>query len=404
MVDQNILEEIEKKSRDIMHSNEELAARLRQNQETISRFSEDFEKLRQDMAEEGLEPAARRELEKLKSELEDKKQLISDMIDDLKPIEIDLSRREDVFNALKQRVDDQSLKIESLSKDLLDNRKNLQALTGANSELRKQLAEKDGMVKVLKDKLTEKTTTLRDVDARNRDLEQQLDNYNKQVFALKNKIGAVENRVFATDEQNQKLLYEMLKVKERLRSAEQEIAKKDRLIAAQDAERAKSLEALRKEAEDRKLLIMKNHAKKVAAMNAAIDLLKAKLGNQQKVIEEKSRKENALMAEFGERMKELMATRFESPDAGIGDFSEAIPSFDEPAAAEEPEDVPLESPFGPEEDDSGKPSRMDEILPMIELAVDHGDDASTIKHSLKSSGYSEKDIEEAFSQLHIAKH
>jgi hypothetical protein len=44
---------------------------------------------------------------------------------------------------------------------------------------------------------------------------------------------------------------------------------------------------------------------------------------------------------------------------------------------------------------------MDEIIPMVELALDHGDDTSQIRKSLLSSGYSEKDVDEAFYALKI---
>ncbi|MBU2560696.1 MAG: hypothetical protein KKD17_00200 [Nanoarchaeota archaeon] len=412
MVEKSILEDIGRKSQEIMRSNEELAERLRKTQEVISRFAEEFESLRQDIGGAGVEPAVRADLQRLKGELEEKRQLISEMIDDLKPVELDLSRREDVVNAMKQNIDDQSAKIESLSKDLLNNRRQLQDFDRLNTELRKQVAEKDGMVKVLKDKLAEKTSLLKGLDNKNHDLEQQIDAYKKQVFALNNKVGAVENRVFSTDEQNQKILYEMMKMKERLKFAEASLADKDRIIGSQEAEYAKALEQLRKEEEEKRLIIMKNHAKKVAIFNATLASMKAKLEKQQRLIEEKARKESALMSEFGERMKDLMMTKFESSET-FSISPDELPSFDEPEKSSYAGSMEMsgeddragEAGLGSgSEDDvsSSLPSRMDEIIPMIELAMDHGDDMAKIKHSLRSSGYSEDDVEKAFARLNIA--
>ncbi|MBN1544555.1 hypothetical protein JW898_03785 [Candidatus Woesearchaeota archaeon] len=410
MVENSILEDIGKKSQEIMRSNEELADRLRKNQEVISRFAEEFESLRQEMGGSGSDPAVRAELKRLKGELEDKRRLISEMIDDIKPVELDLSRREDVVNSMKQKIDDQSARIESLSKDILDSRRQLQDLDRLNTELRKQVAEKDGMVRVLKDKLAEKTSLLKGMDSRNSDLEQQIDAYRKQVFALNNKVGAVEKRVFSTDEQNQKLLYEMMRMKERLKSNDAALAEKGRVIGSREAEYADALEQLRKEEEEKRLIIMKNHAKKVSLFNAALASMKVKLDKQQKVIEEKARKENALMSEFGERMKELMMTRFE-PSETVSISPDDLRSFDEPESSGyagrmgvSDDDAPSgETGMDSGTDDGGSslPSKIDEILPMIELAMDHGDDIDKIRHSLLSSGYSKADVENAFSSLNI---
>jgi hypothetical protein len=410
MAKNNILKEIEKKSQDIMRSNEELAAKLKDNQDMITRFSDELEEIRASEGEKGFEPATRKELENIKSELEDKKRLITELINDLKPVEVDIARRENMVDALNQRVDDQAAKIELISKDFIENKKELQQTVDANKELKTQIAEKDSMIKVLKDKLTEKTSLLKDVDQKNRDLEQETDSSKKQIFTLNNKIGALEKRIFSTDEQNQKLLYELKSQKEKVKALEASLTGRNIVIESQKAGQETNLEALRKEEEDKKVMIMQNHSKKIAAMNAAIALLKTKLEQQNRLLGEKASKERALIEEFNARMRELMLTRSEaSVDLSDIDMGTEPTEGTEESTADKPFessesemfkiDAPEEESI--EETETEGPSKVDEITPMIELAMDHGDDVDQIKHSLLSSGYSEKDIEESISRLNI---
>jgi chromosome segregation ATPase len=406
--DQDVLDEIETRSKEIMRSNDELAAKLRQNQELLTRFSGEFESLKADLGGEPLDLPVKRQLEQLRSELEEKKLLISDMIDDLKPVELDLARREDEMAAFRQRIDDQAKKIESLSKDVLDNRKQSESLLAVNNELKKAVAERDGMVKVLKDKLAEKTTLLKGVDEKNRSLEQQADSYRKQVFALDNKVKAIEGRVFATDGQNQKLLYEMMRQNERLKALESRLAEKEALLESKEAEYAGALEAFRKEEYEKKAMIMQSHAKRMAVLNATIDALKSKLMQQQKVVEEKSVREREIISDFSTKMREILSARAEVRLDDLPHFSEAWESAKaEMESAVEQADFN----FSADEDNAAAvdefsdppkgPSKMDEIIPMIELAMEHGDDIRKIKHSLLSSGYSQKEVSAALSRLNI---
>ena len=468
MADQKILDEIKKKSQEIMSSNEELAARLRKNQEVISRFSQELEGLK--TGGEAFGPSVKEELNELKSDLEEKKRMVTELIDRLKPVEIDIARREDIAAALQQRIDDQAAKIESLSKELVDNRKQVQLLSESNSQLKKQAAEKNSIIKLIKDKLTEKSSLLNSIEEKNKELKKETEAYEKRIavlkeaigsvekrffssneqnqkfvnemkklkeklkhteielvekdrlaekasilervekkkkelereadeskkeaFKLKNKISVIEKRVFSTNEQNQKLLYELMKMKERLKSAEDDLEEKDKLLEASSAEHTKSLKEFRKDEEEKKAMIIRNHSKKIAVMNATITSLKTKLLQQRRLIEEKARKEGTLINEFNSRMRELLAA-----NPSLSSVPEDI-AFPEESTEEE---TAAEPAFETESivESSNSPPRIEEILPMIELARDHGDTTDQIKHSLLSSGYSENDIDEAFSRLNI---
>jgi len=408
--DKDILLEIERKSQAIMRSNEQLAERLRQNQELIAKFSEDFESLKADVGGDALDAATKKQLVQLKSDLEDKKHLIAEMIDDLKPVELDFARREDEISAFRQRIDDQARKIESLSKDMLENRKHSQSLISANSELKKSMAEKDGMLKVLKDKLNEKASLLKDVDERNRTIEQQADAYRKQVFALDNKVKAIEGRVFATDEQNQKLLYEMMRQNEKVKSLESSLAEKTALLDSQQDEFSRQLESLRKEESEKKIILMQNHAKRMSVLNATIDALKSKLMERQKALDEKSVREREIISDFSTKMREVLSTKEEVRLDDLPHFSEAWESAKaemetEMRSVPEPPKFVLDRKEDKAAVDSALlpkgPSKIDEIIPMIELAIEHGDDLEKVKHSMLSSGYSQKDINSALSRLNL---
>jgi chromosome segregation ATPase len=466
MVEQNILDEIKKKSQEIMSSNEELATRLRKNQEVIEKFSDELEELAEEDA--GFKPSTKEHLEKLKSDLEEKRKLVTALIDNLKPVELDIYRREGTINALQQRIDDQAKKIESLSQDVVDSKKQVQAFRDDNLELKKQIAENEGIIRVTKNKLTEKVSLLKNTGDKDKEIEEykkkitemedkikevkkqvsskeeqnqelldemeslkqkfeskesdiaekeslvkeveeksrEVEEHKKKIFELRNKISAVEKRVFSTDDQNQKILYELMKAKERLKSAEKELAEKDSLLESNKIRHSADLEALRKVEEEKKAMIMKSHAKRIAVMNAAVASLKTKLEQQARLITDKAVKERALMSDFNRRMRELLSAmpQFSAEELpSEGSFMEQTPSVEEEPAEESPTysiEEPTEAPAEPEESEPG-PSRIDEIIPMIELATDHGDDTETIKHSLLSSGYSQKDVNDAFSRLNI---
>jgi len=353
-------------------------------------------------------------LDQLKSDLEEKKHLISGLLDDIKPLEDSIRMREQVTEDMKQRLADQGSKIEELSKDVLDKNKRIQELSASSENLHKDIIARDSMLKVVKDKLTEKTSTLKRVDEKNRQLEQEVDSYRKQVFALENKAASLEKSVFSTNEQNQKLMYELMRMKEQLKGAEVQLAEKDNIIVSQDQDSAGELEKLRREEEEKRVLIMRNHTKKVAILNATINTLKAKLEKQEELIDAKSKKETMLMAEFARGMKDLMASRIdtsidmsaiermkEEPLPGEG-MSSLVPDAEQPA--EEGNSTEGMMQIAPPDEDKPAfdgPSRHDEIIPMVELALDHGDSIDTIKHSLHSSGYTEKEVEEALSKLNV---
>lgn len=316
---------------------------------------------------------------------------------------VNVSESSGEIQDLKKRLQDQQGKIDSIW-NLISDKKKVEQIVEENIALKKQVAEKDGLIKVIKDKLTEKVSLLNDVDGRNSRMQQELESYKKQIFEFSNKIGAIESRVYATDEQNQKLLYELMRHKERLKEVELELSEKDRLVELQNGQFGKKLDSVRKESEEARLMLMKSHSKKLAVLHAAVDSLKTRLEKQNRAIDEKLRKESALISDFNSKISELLSANELSADiSGIDTQLKGLAEDAEPKVSEKKEMMPRFS-FDVQDDaDSGirGPSRVDEIVPMIELATDHGDGKDTIRHSLKSSGYSDMDIDDAFSRLNI---
>ena len=73
--------------------------------------------------------------------MEDKKHIISELIDTIKPIEVDISRNEDMISGFRDKIEDQAEKIAQLSQDLLDHNKRIEALTIDNSKLQEKNVE-----------------------------------------------------------------------------------------------------------------------------------------------------------------------------------------------------------------------------------------------------------------------
>ncbi len=337
-------------------------------------------------------------------------------MEDNKPSEkkVNQSSSNDI-TALKKQLADQQGKIDSIW-NLVSDKKRVEQIIEENTALKKQATEKNSMLMILKDKLTEKASSLKVLEENNKNMQQDLETYKKQIFEFDNKIGAVEKRVYSTDEHNQKLLYELMRYKERLKEVDTDISEKDKLIEMQSDQFSKKLDSLKHESDDNKLTVMKIHSKKMAVLHATIDSLKAKIHQQNKIAEEKLRKESVLISEFNSKMSDLLSAGNSVDLSGIEASLESIKSDDDETVTGHSIDLETKSADKKEHQEfsmashagsdynkptiSG-PSRIDEIIPMIELAMDHGDNVDMVKHSLTSSGYSEADINDAFSKLNI---
>ncbi|MFC1741940.1 hypothetical protein ACFL3V_05370 [Nanoarchaeota archaeon] len=313
------------------------------------------------------------------------------------------------LDTIRKRMDEQQQKLDSIW-NLVSDKKKVEQIVDENHTMKKLITEKDSLLKILKDKLTEKATLLKQLEDNTRDTVNDIDNYKKQIFSLQNKIGAVEKRVFSTDEQNQKVLYEFMKNKERLQQIETDLAERDRIIAKMKEAHSRNIEAFQRDSAEKKMLLMKNHSKKITVMTAALDMLKTRIEQQNRLIKNKSVKESRLIKEFNSQMQDIITAKndlsidtsvipsdtdemteeaAERPSEALSQITESLVTEPAPEASASAEVI------------SEPESRSAEIVPIIELALDHGDTLDSIKHSLLSSGYSENDIDEAVSGLDI---
>jgi predicted nuclease with TOPRIM domain len=436
MAKQNIIEDVKEEKKDSLSSRKGTLSSKFFGQKDSPELNEDIKTL--DVEETGIRTATKKELQSLRSELEEKKQMIAEMINNIRPVETDIEKRADLVESLKRLAEERSARIEALSDELAELKKGSQDSVQEKDSLRKQAAEKDSMLKVLKDKLTETAGLLNRSQEKNAHLEGDIESYKKKVFELDNKVKAVEQRVFSTNDQNQKLLYELMKNKEHLKQLEAQHAQKQAIMDAQSTDYDRQLEDIRREEEAKRLIVMKTHSKKISVLKASLDLLRSKLEKQNRLVGEKIEKEAEIISEFNSKMQDLVAS---SGDYAVdmGSMDSAIKGLDAPEPTEETSQEPasqISAETQPEtvqelsqepvqeseekkeeempefdvasvakQDEPPSPgdsiSKMAEILPMIELALDHGDSKDTVVHSLKSSGYSEKDIEEAFSKVNI---
>ncbi len=360
------------------------------------------------------ESDAKDALQSLQTELDEKRHLISELIDDFKPIGEEIVKEPDTPAQLKQRVDEQEKKIELL-KDLVDNKKQFESMSQYNDALKKQVTEKDTLIKVLKDKLNTNTLRMNDLEAQNKVMDKETEEYKKQIFSLDNKIKAIEGRVFSTNDQNQKLLYELMRNKETTQQAEESVANKDALLEKQKQEYLTAVDGLRNAEEEKKSWVIRHHAKKVATLNTTISALRAERDQYKLAMNEKFKKETDMITEFNKKMKDLILTKPDTSqfstippppgddDLPPEDLNLGMPE-EEPQSAISDSDAAFsmaEVPEPPEVEDENTPSRVDEILPLVELALDHGDNHDSIRHSLHSSGYSKSDVDKAFVKLNI---
>jgi chromosome segregation ATPase len=360
MTDNNILEELEKKSEELLVSNAEFAEKLRKNQEKLVELKEEILNIRSGTA---VFPELTDNFEKFRSDLESKNSLVKELISDLKPLEVDLAQKDKMLEDINEKIKAQAEQIEMLSKKLLDTKADFEKVNANNNDLKKAVAEKESLLKVMRDKLNEKTTQLNDSLKKNKEFEESMALKKKEEFAVVNKIGALEKHVVSTDDQNQKLLYELMKQNERIKELEDELSNKRKLFDSKIAEFEKSLDALEKKNEEEKGFLIKRYSKKLAIMDATIAALKSRISEQEAVVGSKLRKEQDLIKEFNARMQDLISTK--------------------PGA------------------DYLNSQKIEEISSMIEMALDNGSEIEDIKNSLLSTGYSENEIEKAFSLLNI---
>ncbi|HII72415.1 TPA: hypothetical protein HA265_06695, partial [Candidatus Woesearchaeota archaeon] len=400
------------------------------------------------------EQTVKQEIGKLKLELEEKRRVISELIDDMKPLEKDMADKNSLIEELGGRLEEVtqenlelreemqkreqeaqtwSNKLAQLEKEmgqrenmLLELKKRFresdaaaqmttEQVKAAQTELEKKAGElknaKDGLLskteenRILKEKLTEKTALVKHLDEHNAAMEQQLQTEKREAIRLKNKTAALESRLYEVNDKNQTIMYELVRARERVQVLEREIDKETTTLKEKTQTYQTEIESIRQEEEYKKQRIMKLHSKKIAVLNAQLASMKAHLEKQRKIMETKTEQEKRLITEFTNRLQNITKATAEIPDVETLMRETPVPDY---AAAMEEEEIEISKPEFYERVTADKivfepyeGPEPEEIVPMIEIAAQHGDSKEKIMRSLMNSGYKKENIEKAFSMARM---
>jgi Rps23 Pro-64 3,4-dihydroxylase Tpa1-like proline 4-hydroxylase len=169
-------------------------------------------------------------------------------------------------------------------------------------------------------------------------------------------------------------------------------------------------EQLKQEQEDTVKRLVNESLRRNVALATEVKHLRVKLDEQDRMLDIKSQKERELTQDIVDRMKDIIALRGEKEPKRarvVEENPEELGGFiveaSKEAAVEEEEELltdNLKTLIGTDKyQDTSSISPVEDLCPMIESALDHGDTPELIVKSLRSCGYSRKDIDLAFSKL-----
>jgi len=301
-----------------------------------------------------------KETKDLQKELQEKKEVIATLIDDLKPLEEEITTKDQFIKELGGKLEDNAVEMQKLIEKNEANNIRLEKLNQLLDVKKKESA-----------KVTEENEELK-----------------KEIFRQKNKLATLEAKTFQTDDKNQKLTNELIHARQQLKQASTE---KNIQIEKLKKELEKTQDEhlqYKQDEEAKKERLMELHAKKITMLNAQIASMKAQLERTEKEIKARTEKEKALISDFAGRLKDITAPN-DTPDT---------PSFEQ-----EEEYTPSTDFYDRVTADvvGYEESKVEEIMPMVEIAMQQGESKEKIQRSLKNSGYKEKEIIEVFQTLKI---
>ncbi len=377
MAEDNIIQELRKKSAEIVESNQELTG-------LISRLTS--------------------ELTRSENELEEKKKFMTSYEENLKRVQMELAEKEDLIKTLGERLEEQAKENDAKSVETAEVETLVEKKQKEIAELQRHIKIRQDENNLLKQKLADKILQVQNLDKHAQELEKQVEDTRKDSFILKNKVAGLESGIYATNDKNQKIMYELIKARERVKQLEEDLDTETTLWGKKTEEYERDMERIRKEEEEKKIRIMKLHTRKIATLNAQLASLRAHVEKQTKAMTTKTEKETDLIRDFTDRLKDLAQTSAEIPK--ISTLFADAPKIELEIGGEEEEELELNNPdfydkvtSKPVEFESYEGSRVNEIMPMIEIAIQHGDSEEGIRKTLANSGYKQADIEQAFIQF-----
>ncbi|MBI4739322.1 hypothetical protein HY772_07295 [Candidatus Woesearchaeota archaeon] len=353
------LDELEKKSQEMLTLQHDLTNRLSQSQQIIADFSLELERLKEQITtKEGAERLLPGYLGTLQSALLEKQELIKNLIDDV-------------------------------------------------TTLRSVIDKKDEHLRELKQKLTEKIAIATENEATAVTLKQELLEASKEIIRLKNDVAIFGSKFSEGDAQNKKLAADLLQTKDELQHTATELKAVQAALAEQQQNMKNTIKNLVDEHETVTKRIMNESVQRNLVLATEVRRLRNMVDAQRRTIELKEKKETELAQETVSRVKDLLAVK-ESASQTSEDLSGSVSpalsrlEYTQEAYVEEEEDLleSLRTLVGSDQyEQSATIPQLSDLCPMIETAFDHGDTKDEIIRSLRGCGYARSDIEAAFRKL-----
>jgi hypothetical protein len=362
-----VLDEFEKKASDMLKLQHELSSKIASSEQLIAGFCVALESLKDELAsKQSVERFVPSDFATLESALHEKQDLIKTLVEDI-------------------------------------------------ASLRGVVETKDSHLLELKEKLAEKVKIATENEARAVDLKDELLESKKELLRLKNEISIFDSKFIEGDSENKRLLAELMRTKDDLTHTQAALEDLRKLVSEERESFKSVLSKMKADHEETVKRLVNESLKRNVALATEVKHLRVRLDEQSKMLDMKARKERELTQDIVERMKDIISLRDDEETVAVKPVppevmkaeEEAIGAFvveaSREAAEEEEEELlgdRLRTLIGEDKyEDSFHISAVDDLKPMIETALDHGDSPEAVFRSLRSCGYSRKDIETAFSKI-----
>lgn len=366
----------------------------------------------------------------MRQQLEQKAELITKLSLDSEKSRQESSER--MTNANKENARLQNLLSQ---KDAVINKANAETSETRQSIdiMKKQLDQKTGVITKLGQDIETmrkdhdvKNQVMLGMQNKNRQLLQRMQEMNALIIKTKTSNGAARQSLLETEEKNKKMMADYLKMQAAVKSLKESLEKKDVELRRKEAELTSAFDSFKKDSEIRSKAMIGRNTREIVGLRAHINRLNRYVAQLKSVIEAKERKEQDVVAVLNERFRDLLETKgrmeavpalraemkTEAPkaprlkDLGIGspyETENAEPATRMPEPKERNvSEASFEPGFTPgivHGEESYFPHHIDDISPMIELGLEHGDTEEQIVESLVNSGYKRSDVEKALSQV-----
>jgi cellobiose-specific phosphotransferase system component IIA len=262
-------------------------------------------------------------------------------------------------------------------------------------------------------------------------LDHALEDKNKDAIAMTTRMGALERLLHTVNARHQAASGEIEKFRQLITTTGKEISNRDAIISALESNKDADIAKIKHEEEERRSQILQRHAQKIALLQSQLASTQATINFQQSALQKKVTKERDLLKSFGDKISALISEDVMITNQTMPLNQHRVPRSIKPQnsmmLSEEPMLVPPRPPeavaFNVASDDAAVDtadffkiedpttqlsifpqfSKIDEMLPIIESAFDHGDTEDQIRSSLSSSGYAEEEIDEAIAHYNSNK-